>query len=129
MTSDGSAETCCTAQADRVAAAEALVAALVASQKQFDAKYRAANVQLAGTLEQTEGGSRQQRMEQALSCCSPHMVSRTVYYMSGPGLQLLVNRTLTAGALTAALEVNDKHWMHICLKSSAIMLCVFRLTG
>lgn len=62
-------------QAERQAAAEALVAALVDSQKQYDATHRAKGDNPGGTLEQLEaGGNRQQRMEECLSCCSPLMV-------------------------------------------------------
>jgi len=60
-------------QQERQAAAEALVAALVDSQAQHDASHRAKNAEPPGSFDQ-EGGTRQQRMEQCLSCCSPLMV-------------------------------------------------------
>jgi hypothetical protein len=61
-------------QEERQAAATALVAALVYSQKAYDATHRAKSAQPAGSFDQ-EAGNRQQRMEECLSCCSPLMVS------------------------------------------------------
>jgi hypothetical protein len=61
------------AQEERQAAAEALVTALVDSQKQYDASHRAKGAKPGGSFEQ-DAGNRQQRMEQCLSCCSPLMV-------------------------------------------------------
>lgn len=65
---------CWCLQEERQSAAEALVTALVDSQKQYDATHRAKSAEPAGSFDQ-EGGNRQQRMEQCLSCCSPLMVS------------------------------------------------------
>lgn len=60
-------------QEERQAAAEALVTALVDSQAQHDASHRQKGAKPPGSLDQ-EGGNRQQRMEDCLSCCSPLMV-------------------------------------------------------
>jgi hypothetical protein len=60
-------------QEERQAAAEALVAALVDSQKQYDGTHRTKGSVPPGSFDQ-EAGNRQQRMEECLSCCSPLMV-------------------------------------------------------
>lgn len=65
-------------QEERQAAATALVAALVNSQKAYDATHRAKSAQPAGNFDQ-EAGNRQQRMEECLSCCSPLMVSPSCF--------------------------------------------------
>lgn len=62
-------------QDERESAAKALVEALVNSQQQHDTPQRSADMHPGGSLEQQEGGNRQQRMEQCLNCCSPVMVS------------------------------------------------------
>lgn len=64
-----------TVQDEREAAAQALVAALVDSQSQYDEMTRAPDAQPSGNLEHEPVGNRQQRMEQCLDCCSPLMVS------------------------------------------------------
>eukprot|EP00775_Hariotina_reticulata_P004051 gene4051-4298_t len=91
-------------QADRVAAADALVTALVASQKVFDVEHRATDAQPAGSLEQNEGGSRQQRMEQALHCCSPHMAYGLKRLARGLASSRQGARQGFAAALAATLQ-------------------------
>lgn len=69
---------CCQTQEERQAAAEALVAALVDSQKQYDGTHRTKGAVPSGNFDQ-EAGNRQQRMEQCLSCCSPLMVRSSTW--------------------------------------------------
>jgi hypothetical protein len=59
----------------RQTAANALVLALIDSQKQHEGSHMPADAQPGGSLDLQEGGNRQQRMEQCLNCCSPLMVS------------------------------------------------------